>query len=105
MEGKYCKPGELKRKKSGQKTCTKCKIQYNNAAIPEFCTNIISANETCRNYLGGKFKPTAAKIDAKMLTSNIASIRVNITGQNIRTFAKVGNEQKVMCLRILYQIF
>ena len=96
MEGNYCKPGELKRKKSGQKTCDKCKLVYNNAAIPEFCTNETSSNETCKNYLGGKFKPATSKLDATMISSTLASVRVNATGQNIRTFVKVGKERKVI---------
>ena len=85
-----CKVGFRSRKKSGQKKCLNCQKSYNNAAIPEYCTG-------CNQYLGGKYKPLAAKLDAKLLTDSLASTRVNVAGPNIRTFVSIGEEKKVRC--------
>ena len=74
------------RKKSGQKTCAHCSKSYNNYSIPPYCT--------CNFFLGGTFKKAVQKLDTKMLTSTLASTRVNIAGPNIRTFVLLGDNPK-----------
>ena len=77
-----------RRRKPGQKECLQCGTFYNNAAIPEKC-------KVCDNYLGGKFKPKEEILDAKLLTNNLASVRMNEAGINVRTFVEIGEVKKV----------
>ena len=83
-----CRAGLFKQKKSGQTVCPKCSAKYNNAVVPDNCN-------TCDHFLGGKYRPKEIDIDAKLLTSNLASIRVNLAGINVRTFVDIGESRKV----------
>ena len=89
MEG-HCKAGDLKRKKSGQTKCQNCQTSYNNKAIPRICSN-----KSCNSFLGGKFVPKPPKPGAFLITDNLASVRLNEKGTNVRTFVSIGQEKKV----------
>ena len=90
MESKHCKLGELKRRKSGQSTCKICDKSYNNASVPEYCSN-----EACKLWLGGKFTPKLSQIKAFMITESLASVRIREKGLSIRTFVSIGLTKKV----------
>lgn len=88
MEG-YFKPGELKRKKGGQRQCEKCHRIYNNRAVPQRC------HKPCDNFLGGNYVPKPIKTGAFLITAILASVRLNEKGTNVRVFANIGDEKKV----------
>ena len=81
--------GSLKRKRSGQTVCPKCQKQYNNRALPLKCPE-----ENCGAFLGGKYEPKETDLDAKMITSIIASVRLNPAGVPVRVFVDL-KENKV----------
>jgi hypothetical protein len=81
----------LQRQKSGQTICPKCSKQYNNRACPNRCTE---AN--CQAFLGGNFIPKEKTLDAKLITSTIASVRLNTAGVPVRVFVDL-KESKVCC--------
>ena len=73
--------GSLKRKRSGQKIC-ECGKSYNNATIPKLCNK-------CGIHLGGSYEPPKVDIftDAKVIENvNLASVRLNKAGENLRVF-------------------
>ena len=83
----------IKRNKPGQTVCIGCNKVYNNAAIPEFCTD-------CNAYFPkGKAQPNKPKSSspspAYLISDTMASVRVYPRGHNTRTFARIGNEKKV----------
>ena len=94
MEG-HPKPGELKRKKAGQKKCNNCHKIWNNAATPNVCS--------CKAFLGGTYVAKVAKLGAVLITAFLASVRLNERGNNVRTFVHIGEEKKVIFL--IFPIF
>ena len=80
--------GSLKRKR-GNPVCPGCQKSYNNRALPLYCTE-----DGCDAYLGGKYTPKDKKPDAQMITSNIASVRLNQAGIPVRVFVDL-EENKV----------
>ena len=72
--------GALKRKKTGQRQCV-CGKWFNNANTPKFC-------DVCGNLLGGSYEaPLDIFTDAVVMQDkNIASVRLNKAGENLRTF-------------------
>ena len=87
----------VERKKPGQTVCIVCNKSYNNAAIPEFCTE-------CNAYFPrGKAqtnKPQSSS-QAFLISDTMASVRVHTRGFNTRTFVSLGNEKKVLTPRPL----
>ena len=81
--------GSLKRKRSGQKIC-ECGKSFNNATIPKCC-------DKCGFQLGGSHEPPKVDIftDAKVIKNlNLASVRLNKAGENLRVFVDL-EENKV----------
>ena len=84
--------GSLKRKKSGGRTCT-CGKWFTNAKVPKFC-------DKCGQHLGGSYEPPtdiftdAVVIEAKQL----ASVRSNITGENLRIFVDLRANKVLLSL-------
>jgi hypothetical protein len=81
--------GSLKRQKAGQTICPKCKKQYNNRSLPLKCIEV-----SCEAFLGGSYKPKESALDAKLLNSTIASVRLNTAGVAVRVFVDL-KENKV----------
>ena len=85
----------VERKKPGQTVCIVCNKSYNNAAIPEFCTE-------CNAYFPrGKAqqnKPQSGS-QAFLISDTMASVRVHKRGHNKRIFVRLGNEKKVRTLK------
>ena len=79
----------LQRQKSGQTVCPKCLSVYNNRALPPKCDK-----EKCGEFLGGTYVRKTKPLDAMMLTSTLASVRLNVTGVPLRVFVNV-EESKV----------
>ena len=77
------------RNKPGQKECPKCKKKYNNRSIPPRCSET-----NCDAFLGGNYKVKAKDADAKLITSTIASVRLNTGGVPVRVFVDL-RENKV----------
>ena len=79
----------LKRQKSGQTNCPnlKCRKKYNNRTVPNKC-------EDCQTFMGGNYEPKEKALDAKLITSNIASVRLNTAGVAVRVFVDL-KEAKV----------
>ena len=80
--------GSLQKKKRGQSVCQKCKKQYNNRSIKVKCDN-------CDAFMGGSYQPKEREKDAQLLTSTIASVRLNAAGVAVRVFVDL-KENKVI---------
>ena len=93
----HCNPGEQKRKKSGQTKCNNCHKIYNNKSVPKMCSNT-----SCNSSLDGNFAQKPSKTGAFLLDPILASVRLNEKGTNVRTFASVGEDKKVITLPIPY---
>ena len=91
MDKEHCQIGAFKRKKSVTK-CDGCQASYNNASVPEFCTN-----KPCNFLIGGHFIPKKKlkTSPAFMITECLASVRMNEKGRNTRTFVSIGELKKV----------
>ena len=74
MQDEFSFLGSLLKKK-GQSKCPRCSRMYNNNAKPLYC----SVSE-CGAYLGGKYEEKSSETDAKMISSTIASVRLNKAG-------------------------
>ena len=85
--------GSLKKKK-GQTACPRCKKKYNNRCLPSHCNEVLADGKKCDGFLGGKYKPKEIVMDAKMITSTIASVRLNQAGIPVRIFVDL-KENKV----------
>ena len=81
--------GSLRKQNRGQSECPKCGKQYNNRSKPVKCTGL-----NCDAFLGGSFKPKVKEADAQLLTSTIASVRLNAAGIPVRVFVDL-KENKV----------
>ena len=81
--------GSLKKPGRGQSVCPKCKKQYNNRALKLKCSE-----GNCDGFLGGSYKPKPTEKDAKLLTSTIASVRLNTAGVPVCVFVDL-KENKV----------
>ena len=81
-------PDMYVRRKAGQTICPQCGTIFNNAAVPQRCNK-------CEFKLDGKFKKAEKPLDAKLLTINLASVRTNSVGVNVRTFVEIGVNKKV----------
>ena len=86
----YPKPGELLKRKAGNKECTGCGKSYNNKSLPKVCSN-----SPCKTYPGGKFVAKVCKLAAILITAFIVSVRLNEKGPNVRVFVDMGEEKKV----------
>jgi hypothetical protein len=86
--------GSLKRKK-GHTFCPRCKKEYNNRWLTPHCTAVLADGKKCDGFLGGKYKPKDTVIDAKMITSTIASVWLNQAGIPVRIFVDL-KENKVI---------
>ena len=73
--------------KKGQTVCHGCHTVYNNKVLTRECKN-------CHAYLGGKYEAKEKVLDAKMITSDIASVRLNQAGLPVRIFVDL-KENKV----------
>ena len=71
----------LQRQKSGQTVCPKCLTVYNNRALPRNCDR-----ENCGSFLGGTYVRKTKPLDAMMITSTLASVRLNTSGVAVRVF-------------------
>ena len=92
--------GSLRKQNRGQSNCPKCGKQYNNRSKPVKCTGL-----SCDAFLGGSFKPKVKEADAQLLTSTIASVRLNAAGIPVRVFVDL-KENKVSRLQTsFYNIF
>ena len=83
------------KKKKGHSYCPRCEAEYNNKVKPKYCTQ-----EKCGGYLGGSYKPPQKDYslpDAKLITRDIASIRLHKTGHPIRVF--VDLKQNKVCVK------
>ena len=78
----------LKRQKSGQTCCPKCKKSYNNRSVPEFYSH-----KSCGARIGGSYKPKEKTLDCQMITSSIASVRQNATGRPLRVFVDLKSRK------------
>ena len=90
-ESEYFTFDRVKRNKPGQTSCNNCQKVYNNAAIPELCTQ-------CNSYIPtGKFvsKKSKPSSQAYLISDSLASVRVRPTGHSTRTFVTIGTEKKV----------
>ena len=75
-------------KKSGQSKCNNCSKVYNNRCIPKYCSS-------CYYHIGGTYKKHDKPVDAKMITDDLASVRTNIAGPNVRSFVSLRPKYKV----------
>ena len=75
-------------KKKGQTVCHGCPTVYNNRVLPQNCGN-------CSAYLGGKYEAKEKVMDAKMITADIASVRLNQAGIPIRVFVDLKDKRCV----------
>ena len=91
MNSEHCQIGSFKRKKSVTK-CDNCRASYNNASVPEFCTN-----KPCNSFIGGSFVPKKKQktSPAFLITECLASVRTNEKGRSTRTFVSIGELKKV----------
>ena len=91
MDSEHCQIGSFKRKKSVTK-CKGCQASYNNASVPDFCTN-----NPCNFFIGGNFVPKKKQktSPAFLITESLATVRVNKKGRNTRTFVSIGEHKKV----------
>ena len=83
------------KKKKGHSYCPRCEAEYNNKVKPKYCTQ-----ENCGGYLGGSYKPPQKDYslpDAKLITRDIASVRLHKTGHPIRVF--VDLKQNKVCVK------
>ena len=87
--------GSLQRQKSGQTICPKCNKQYNNRALPNKCFD-------CQAFLGGSFKPTEKGLDAQLITSTLASVRLNKAGPNKRVFVDLKQAKVKIYIYIIF---
>ena len=92
-------PG-FKKKKKGHSYCPKCEAEYNNRVKPKYCTQ-----ENYGGYLGGNYEPPQKDMltDEKLITRDIASVRLNKTGQPIRIF--VDLKQNKVCEKIISKLY
>jgi hypothetical protein len=79
----------LQRQKSGQTVCPKCFTVYNNRALPPKCDR-----GNCGAFLGGTYVRKTKPLDAKLITSTLASVRLNTSGVAVRVFVDL-EESKV----------
>ena len=79
----------LSRKKRGQTQCPRCSKAFNNNAVPQYCSSI-----GCGAHLGGSFVDKSKELDAKMITQQLASVRLNQAGVPTRVFVDLA-ENKV----------
>ena len=81
-----------------QTSCNVCHKVYNNAAIPEFCTDCNAYFPTGKSQ-SKKPKKSKSGSQAYLLSESVASVRVHPKGHSTRTFVSIGNENKVkVCL-------
>ena len=86
----------LKRQKSGQTSCPKCKKGYNNRTVPEFCSD-----KNCGARVGGSYKHKEKELDAQMITSSIVSVRQNATGRPLRVFVDLKSRKVFVYIKLI----
>ena len=84
----------LKRQKSGQTSCPKCKKGYNNRT--EFCSD-----KKCGARVGGSYKHKEKELDAQMITSSIVSVRQNATGRPLRVFVDLKSRKVFVYIKLI----
>ena len=81
--------GSLQKKKRGQTLCQNCKKPYNNRSIKVKCDN-------CDAFMGGSYLPKEREKDALLITSTIASVRLNAAGVAVRVFVDLKENKVIM---------
>ena len=89
----YAQIGLFKRKAVGQTKCDSCNTSYNNAAVPEYCSN-----KLCNAYIGGRSDKKKKTPTALIFNKNFASVRVKEKGHPTRTFVALGENKMVSFL-------
>ena len=95
MDSDFAQIGLFKRKEVGKTKCNGCNAYYNNAAVPEYCSN-----KQCNAFIGGRADKKLKTPTALIFNKNMASVRVHATGHPTRTFVALGDAKKVSILTV-----
>ena len=85
----FARIGLFKRKEVGKTECNNCHAFYNNASVPEYCSN-----KSCNAYIGGRGGKKLKTPTAFMINKQLATVRVHEKGHETRAFASIGDIKK-----------